>query len=163
MYDVRGAMDGILALGAPFATTPILHLITRNQVPEIEPLPDLGTFSPEPAVAPQPAPPSRAPHPAPRPAQPPLRPILVGTGRGSPASAAAIAGAVGGAGSRGRARRDHQSASGVDDQSRGGHFGLRESAANQMVTDGVASRGLRYRLHGRRGPRNPGQGARAAG
>src|SRR6202451_332645 len=79
MYDVRGAMDGILALGAPFATTPILHLITRNQVPEIEPLPDLGTFSPEPAVAPQPAPPSRAPHPAPRPAQPPARPILVGT------------------------------------------------------------------------------------
>jgi Kef-type K+ transport system membrane component KefB len=73
------AMLVIMALVTTFATTPILHLITRNQVPEIEPLPDLGTFSPEPAVAPQPAPPSRAPHPAPRPAQPPPRPILVGT------------------------------------------------------------------------------------
>src|SRR5271168_4632421 len=64
------AMLVIMALVTTFATTPILHLITRNQVPEIEPLPDLGTFSPEPAVAPQPAP---------RPAQPPPRPILVGT------------------------------------------------------------------------------------
>src|ERR1700691_508951 len=73
------AMLVIMALVTTFATTPIVHLITRNQVPEIEPLPDLGTFSPEPAVAPQPAPPSRAPHPAPRRAQPPLRPILVGT------------------------------------------------------------------------------------
>ena len=72
------AMLVIMALVTTFATTPILHLITRNQVPEIEPLPDLGTFSPEPAVAPQ-AHPNRAPHTAPRPAQPPARPILVGT------------------------------------------------------------------------------------
>ncbi|HXM89258.1 MAG TPA: cation:proton antiporter, partial [Candidatus Acidoferrum sp.] len=72
------AMLVIMALVTTFATTPILHLITRRQVPEIEPLPDLGTFSPEPAVAPQ-AHPNRAPHTAPRPAQPPARPILVGT------------------------------------------------------------------------------------
>ena len=72
------AMLVIMALVTTFATTPILHLITRRQIPEIEPLPDLGTFSPEPAVAPQ-AHPNRAPHTAPRPAQPPARPILVGT------------------------------------------------------------------------------------
>ncbi len=74
------AMLVIMALITTFATTPILHLITRRQVPEIEPMPELGTFSPEPAVAPQaPQAPLRAPHPAPRPVQPPPRPILVGT------------------------------------------------------------------------------------
>ncbi len=72
------AMLVIMALVTTFATTPILHLITRRQGAEIEPFPELGTFSPEPAVAPQ-AVPIRAPHPAPRPAQPPPRPILVGT------------------------------------------------------------------------------------
>ncbi len=72
------AMLVIMALVTTFATTPILHLITRRQGAEIEPFPELGTFSPEPAVAPQAAP-IRAPHPAPRPAQPPPRPILVGT------------------------------------------------------------------------------------
>ena len=76
------AMLVIMALVTTFSTTPILHLITRGQAREIEPLPDLGTFSPEPAVAPQ-APariaPFPAPHPAPRPVQPPPRPMLVGT------------------------------------------------------------------------------------
>jgi Kef-type K+ transport system membrane component KefB len=71
------AMLVIMALVTTFSTTPILHLITRGQAREIEPLPDLGTFSPEPAVAPQA--PIRAPHPAPRPVQPPPRPMLVGT------------------------------------------------------------------------------------
>ncbi|MGB8685321.1 MAG: cation:proton antiporter, partial [Candidatus Binatus sp.] len=71
------AMLVIMALITTFATTPILHLITRRQVPEIEPMPELGTFSPEPAVAPQA--PLRTPHPAPRAVQPPPRPILVGT------------------------------------------------------------------------------------
>jgi len=76
------AMLVIMALVTTFATTPILHLITRRQVAEFEPIPELGTFSPEPAVAPQ-AParvaPFPAPHPAPRPIQPPPRPMLVGT------------------------------------------------------------------------------------
>ncbi len=71
------AMLVIMALVTTFATTPILALITRRQVPDIQPFPELGTFSPEPVVAPQA--PIRAPHPAPRPAQPPPRPILVGT------------------------------------------------------------------------------------
>ena len=71
------AMLVIMALVTTFATTPILHLLTRGQAREIEPLPELGTFSPEPAVAPQA--PIRAPHPAPRPVQPPPRPMLVGT------------------------------------------------------------------------------------
>ena len=71
------AMLVIMALVTTFATTPILHLLTRGQAEEIEPLPELGTFSPEPAVAPQA--PIRAPHPAPRPVQPPPRPMLVGT------------------------------------------------------------------------------------
>ncbi|MGC2275512.1 MAG: cation:proton antiporter, partial [Candidatus Binatus sp.] len=71
------AMLVIMALVTTFATTPILHLLTRGQAKEIEPLPELGTFSPEPAVAPQA--PIRAPHPAPRPVQPPPRPMLVGT------------------------------------------------------------------------------------
>jgi Kef-type K+ transport system membrane component KefB len=76
------AMLVIMALVTTFATTPILHLITRKQVPDAQPFPELGTFSPEPAVAPQAA--ARiaqypAPHPAPRPAQPPSRPMLVGT------------------------------------------------------------------------------------
>ena len=43
------AMLVIMALVTTFATTPILHLITRNQLPELQPFPDLGTFSPEPA------------------------------------------------------------------------------------------------------------------
>src|ERR1700719_3971666 len=47
------AMLVIMALITTFATTPILHLITRNQKPELEPARELGTFSPEPAVAPQ--------------------------------------------------------------------------------------------------------------
>ena len=47
------AMLVIMALVTTFSTTPILHLITRGQAREIEPLPELGTFSPEPAVAPQ--------------------------------------------------------------------------------------------------------------
>ncbi|MGA7869969.1 MAG: cation:proton antiporter, partial [Candidatus Binatus sp.] len=79
------AMLVIMALVTTFATTPILHLITRRQLPEVAPFPELGTFSPEPAVSPQ-APilaPHPTPHPArypaPRPAQPPHRPILVGT------------------------------------------------------------------------------------
>ncbi len=71
------AMLVIMALVTTFATTPILHLITRRQVAELEPSAELGTFSPEPVVAPQA--PIRAQHPAPRPAQPPSRPILVGT------------------------------------------------------------------------------------
>src|SRR5260370_976963 len=71
------AMLVIMALITTFATTPILHFITRRQVAELEPFPELGTFSPEPAVAPQA--PIRAPHSAPRPIQPPPRPMLVGT------------------------------------------------------------------------------------
>src|ERR1700691_4701339 len=71
------AMLVIMALVTTFSTTPILHLITRGQAKEIEPFPELGTFSPEPAVAPQAT--IRAPQPAPRPIQPPPRPILVGT------------------------------------------------------------------------------------
>ncbi len=59
------AMLVIMALVTTFATTPILHLITRRQEPELEPAQQLGTFSPEPAVSPQAQ--SRAPHPAPRP------------------------------------------------------------------------------------------------
>jgi len=70
------AMLVIMALVTTFATTPILHLITRNQEPELEPT-ELGTFSPEPVVAAQA--PSRAPHPAPHPVPPPMRPILAGT------------------------------------------------------------------------------------
>ncbi len=68
------AMLVIMALVTTFATTPILHLITRHQIPEVQPFPELGTFSPEPAIAPQA--PILAPRPAPRPAQPPARPIL---------------------------------------------------------------------------------------
>src|SRR6266478_2480218 len=68
------AMLVIMALVTTFATTPILHLITRNQEPELEPIPELGTFSPEPAVAPQP---SRAAHPAPRPVPAPARPLPI--------------------------------------------------------------------------------------
>ena len=68
------AMLVIMALITTFATTPILHLITRNQEPELEPIPELGTFSPEPVVAPQP---SRAPHPAPRPVPAPARPLPI--------------------------------------------------------------------------------------
>jgi len=71
------AMLVIMALVTTFATTPILHLITRGQEPELEPMPELGTFSPEPVVAPQA--PSRVPHPAPRPVQQPARPILAAT------------------------------------------------------------------------------------
>ena len=70
------AMLVIMALVTTFSTTPILHLITRRAGAKIEPLPELGTFSPEPAVAPQA--PLRA-HPVTRPVQPPPRPILVGT------------------------------------------------------------------------------------
>ena len=80
------AMLVIMALITTFATTPILHLITRKQMPDVHPFPELGTFSPEPAVAPQAAtrvaqyPASHpAPHAAPRPTQPPSRPMLVGT------------------------------------------------------------------------------------
>ena len=71
------AMLVIMALVTTFSTTPVLHLITRRKAAELEPFPELGTFSPEPVVAPQA--PARTPHPAPRPAQPPARPILVGT------------------------------------------------------------------------------------
>ena len=70
------AMLVIMALVTTFATTPILHLITRKQLPDVQPFPELGTFSPEPAVAPQA--PTRVAAP-PRPAQPPSRPMLVGT------------------------------------------------------------------------------------
>lgn len=70
------AMLVIMALVTTFSTTPILHLITRRTGVEVEPLPELGTFSPEPAVAPQA--PIRA-HAVNRPVQPPPRPILVGT------------------------------------------------------------------------------------
>ena len=79
------AMLVIMALVTTFATTPILHLITRSQIPDVQPFPELGTFSPEPLVAPQapvlaPQPaPHPAPHPLPRPVQPPPRPMLVGT------------------------------------------------------------------------------------
>jgi len=79
------AMLVIMALVTTFATTPILHLITRKQIPDVHPFPELGTFSPEPLVAqqaptlaPQPAL-HPAPYIAPRPAQPPPRPMLVGT------------------------------------------------------------------------------------
>ena len=75
------AMLVIMALVTTFATTPILHLITRHQIPEVRPFPELGTFSPEPAIAPQA--PILAPHPAPRPAQPPARPILARTEHGA--------------------------------------------------------------------------------
>jgi len=67
------AMLVIMALLTTFATTPILHLITRRQIAEVQPFPELGTFSPEPLVAPQA--PILAPHPALRPAPPPARPI----------------------------------------------------------------------------------------
>jgi hypothetical protein len=80
------AMLVIMALITTFATTPILHLITRKQLPDAQPFPDLGTFSPEPAVAPQAAvrvaqypTPHPAPHISPRSTQPPSRPMLVGT------------------------------------------------------------------------------------
>jgi Kef-type K+ transport system membrane component KefB len=80
------AMLVIMALITTFATTPILHLITRKQMPDVHPFPELGTFSPEPAVAPQAATrvvqypaPHPAPHVSPRPSQPPSRPMLVGT------------------------------------------------------------------------------------
>ncbi len=80
------AMLVIMALVTTFATTPILHLITRKQLPDVQPFPDLGTFSPEPAVAPQAAvrvaqypTPHPAPHVSPRSTQPPSRPMLVGT------------------------------------------------------------------------------------
>jgi Kef-type K+ transport system membrane component KefB len=71
------AMLVIMALVTTFSTTPILHLITRGQKPELENLPELGTFSPEPVRAPQPAllTPHPAPHPAPRPVQPAPRPV----------------------------------------------------------------------------------------
>src|SRR5258708_25080630 len=79
------AMLVIMALITTFATTPILHFITRRQVPDVHPFPELGTFSPEPAVAPQAAtrvaqypPPHPAPHTGPRPTQPPSRPMLAG-------------------------------------------------------------------------------------
>ncbi len=75
------AMLVIMALVTTFATTPILHLITRHQIPEAEPFPELGTFSPEPLVAP--AAPILAPHPAPRPAPPPARPMLAGAEHGA--------------------------------------------------------------------------------
>ena len=65
------AMLVIMALVTTFSTTPILHLITRRTGAKIEPLPELGTFSPEPAVAPQA--PLRA-HPVTRPVQPPPAP-----------------------------------------------------------------------------------------
>jgi Kef-type K+ transport system membrane component KefB len=71
------AMLVIMALVTTFATTPILRLITRKQAPEILPFPELGTFSPEPAVAPQTA--ARPPFPAARAVPPPAHPILVGT------------------------------------------------------------------------------------
>src|SRR5260221_10992963 len=71
------AMLVIMALITTFSTTPILHFITRGQAKEIEPFPELGTFSPEPAVASEA--PIRAAHSAPRPVQPPPRPMLVGT------------------------------------------------------------------------------------
>src|SRR5208337_2643694 len=64
------AMLVIMALVTTFATTPILHLITRREIPEVQPFPELGTFSSEPIVA-TPAPilaspvPILAPHPAP--------------------------------------------------------------------------------------------------
>jgi Kef-type K+ transport system membrane component KefB len=80
------AMLVIMALITTFATTPILHLITRKQLPDAQPFPELGTFSPEPAVAPQAAvrvaqhpAPHPAPHVSPRPTQPPSRPMLVGS------------------------------------------------------------------------------------
>ncbi|MGO8802246.1 cation:proton antiporter [Candidatus Binatus sp.] len=75
------AMLVIMALVTTFATTPILHLITRHQIPDAEPFPELGTFSPEPMVAPpaQILAPHPAPHAAPRPAPPPARPMLAGT------------------------------------------------------------------------------------
>ena len=75
------AMLVIMALITTFATTPILHLITRHEIPEVQPFPELGTFSPEPMVAPQ-APilaPHPPPHAAPRPAQPPARPMMAKT------------------------------------------------------------------------------------
>jgi Kef-type K+ transport system membrane component KefB len=71
------AMLVIMALVTTFATTPILHLITRHQIPEVLPFPELGTFSPEPIAASQA--PIRGPHPAPRPERPPARPILAAT------------------------------------------------------------------------------------
>jgi Kef-type K+ transport system membrane component KefB len=83
------AMLVLMALITTFATTPILHLITRSREMEAKPFPELGPFSPEPALAPQaglqmpPVTPIPAnhppPRPAPRPAQPGSRPILVGT------------------------------------------------------------------------------------
>src|SRR6266481_2844418 len=74
------AMLVIMALITTFSTTPILALITRRQDAKFGPFPELGTLSPEPAVALQA--PIRAPHPAPHSAprvQPPARPMLVGT------------------------------------------------------------------------------------
>src|SRR6266478_3040421 len=68
------AMLVIMALVTTFATTPILHLITRNQEPELEPVPELGTFSPEPVATQAPG---RAAHPAPRPVPAPARPLPI--------------------------------------------------------------------------------------
>src|SRR6266852_1387240 len=72
------AMLVIMALVTTFATTPILHFITRRMQPEAEPMPDLGPFPAEPVVAPQVA--SRATEPTTR-TTPVSRPILVGTER----------------------------------------------------------------------------------
>ena len=72
------AMMVLMALVTTFATTPILHLIhTPRRLRRLEPLPELGTFSPEPAVAPQA--PIRGAIPQPGPCSRPPRPILVGT------------------------------------------------------------------------------------
>ena len=72
------AMLVIMALVTTFATTPILHFITRRMEPEAEPMPDLRTLVPEPVGVPQLA--ARAIEPASRTTQP-SRPILVGTER----------------------------------------------------------------------------------
>ena len=206
------AMLVIMALITTFATTPILHLITRRQVPEIEPMPELGTFSPEPAVAPQ-APQLRAPHPAPRPVQPPPRPILVGTEHSAilvpvsnpegvgvlvelalaatphdapPPRVLALVKTPSGGVRSGLREADQRvpprspalSAALDLALARGsiitpqavwttnpgrGHSGVRQRAANRMAAAGIASRGIPVRLHGRRSPGNPGQGARDAG
>jgi Kef-type K+ transport system membrane component KefB len=79
------AMLVIMALVTTFSTTPILHLITRGKKPELEDLPELGTFSPEPMHAPQatshaPYPISHpAPHPAPRPLPTAPHPVSAAT------------------------------------------------------------------------------------
>ena len=74
------AMLVIMALVTTFATTPILHLITRSQIPDASAVSGARhVFARAGGRAASSASRCRIPPLAPRPAQPPARPILVGT------------------------------------------------------------------------------------